>query len=338
VLSTFPVLANVPLVRTDLSEIIIAEADFDSIDLYTAGSNQEWALGALSQFDNNEEMIRLYNFLLWAHSFLMVYDDRDFIMEYYEIMNLWLNTMRDFNEEHRASLQAMIDDEMWTIDIAFPLETPFDLSHDEFSRVYTYFSEANPQFFLNQINPAVFHSDEGLMPKISIQAYYAFATRRREAHEAVLHSFDNFKVRMEESIDMSAKFSVLSYVYDYVTAILSHDFHYVEPPTRESIANDRTILGFFGGVDPICRGNAATLFMYLLNRLGIPTIPAMPHAPAMDDPGGFIFVRNENGEKVSEVRYAWNVIMLDDVWHFLGASLSWSLHEQWRCSAWPIVK
>jgi len=250
-------------------------------------------------------------------------DDRDFIAEYYEIKNLWLNAMRDWDEEHRARLQAMIDDEMWTIDIAFPLETPFDLSFDEFRRVCIYFSEANPQFFLNQINPVVFHSDEGLMPKISIQAYYAFATRRRVAHKAVLHSFDNFMARMEESIDMSDKFSVVSYVYNYVTALLSHDFHYVEPPTRESIANDRTILGFFGGVDPICRGNAATLFMYLLNRLGILTIPAMPHAPAMDNPEGFVFVRDENGERVSEVHHAWNVIMLDEVWSFLGVSLSW---------------
>lgn len=147
---------------------------------YIVDTSQGGVLLALSQYENGSEMVRLYEFLIYAHTYLMLYDERDFIEEYYVVKNQWLDAMGSgvFCDEIVESLQMMLDEESWAIDIAFPLQHPFMLTSDEFVRVYFYFSEANPQFYLNQIVPMTMHSEEGLTPFISIPAYYAFASRR----------------------------------------------------------------------------------------------------------------------------------------------------------------
>jgi len=286
------------------------ELDFKVIEPYTTGSNQEWAVWALQQLDNNTEKIRLYDFLLRAHSFLMVYDQQNFIEQYYSVKNQWLNAMVDFDEETNNKLQLMIDDENWTIDIVYPLENPFQLSHEEFLLVYFYFADANPQFFLNRIVPGTMHSDEGLIPLISIPAYYAFANRRQETHRDILYFFDNFKSQMKQSIDTSNEFYVVKYVYDYVIETLSYNFQHEEYISRERLAADTTILGFFGKENlTICKGYSVTM-MYLLNRLEIPTI----------DQGGTMIVRNEYGDIIDNILHSWNIVKLEGEWFFLDAT------------------
>jgi len=125
----------------------------------------------------DEEKTRLYDFLFDAHTYLLT-DDRDFIDEYHAVKNQWLGSMSCFDEEAQLRLWEMIEEESWTIDIAFPLEVPFKLSHDEFVLVYFNFTSNNPQFHLNQIVPLTMSCESGLTPHISLPAYYAFAYRR----------------------------------------------------------------------------------------------------------------------------------------------------------------
>ncbi|MCL2865479.1 MAG: hypothetical protein FWE25_08075 [Lachnospiraceae bacterium] len=147
----------------------------------TAYSEQEYASQERLQLTGSAEKMRLYDFLFETHTFLMVYEARDFMEQYHEEKNLWIDAMASgaFDEESMRDLQMMLDKEAWTIDIMYPLEHPFALSHDEFLEVYFYFTEANPQFFLNQIVPLLLSCEEELLtPAITLHAYYAFAANR----------------------------------------------------------------------------------------------------------------------------------------------------------------
>jgi len=248
------------------------ELTFNDIEPYTTGSNQEWALWTLKQLNNSAEKIRLYDFLLRAHTFLMIYDQQDFIEEYYFVKSLWINAMVNFDEATLNKIQLMIDDENWTIDIAYPLERPFQLSHYEFIIVYRYFTNANPQFFLNQLIPGIKQTDEGLIPLISIPAYYAFAERRHKIYKNILYSLDEFNLQMQQSVDINNELCIIKYVHSYVSTILSINFEYEEHISREQYAANTTILGFFSDENLTTPIGYSAIIMYLLNSLEIPTI------------------------------------------------------------------
>ena len=158
--------------EVDDYELILTETVVDHSDTYYECIVQQ---SAHIVFD--EEKTRLYDFLFEAHTYLLT-DDRDFIDEYHAVKNQWLGSMSCFDEEAQPQLWEMIEEESWTIDIAFPLEVPFKLSHDEFVLVYFNFTSNNPQFHLNQIVPLTMSCESGLTPHISLPAYYAFAYRR----------------------------------------------------------------------------------------------------------------------------------------------------------------
>lgn len=288
---------------------------FESVEPYTTGSNQEWALSVLSELDNSAEKIRLCNYLLRAHTYLMIYDKRDYAGEYNDVMNQWLNAMPDFDAETNARLQLMLNNENWTIDIEYPLEYPFKLDEEEFLQVYLYFCDANPQFFLRPIVPAYMSFDTGLSPKISIPAYYAFANRRQETYNNILNTFDNFKLQLEKSIDIDNQYGVIKYVYDHVIETVDYDFENCNDLndryySREQNDGHNTILGYFDNPKRTrCKGYSA-IMMYILNRLEIPTI----------DQGGAMVERNNNGDTTNLVLHSWNIVKLNNEWYFLDAT------------------
>lgn len=289
------------------------EPDFESVKLYTAGSNQEWALSALSELDNSSEKIRLYNYLLRAHTYLLLYDKQDYTDQYNFWKNQWQNALPDFDEEIQANLRQMLDDENWTIDIVYPLENPFKLSLEEFLQVYFYFTDANPQFFLGRIVASfTLNSNSELLPAITVPAYYAFVVRRQETFNNILYAFDYFKWQLTNSIDISNQYNVVKYVYDHLVETLEYNFAFADYQylSRERADKDTTILGYFGDSKlTICKGYATTM-MYLLNRLGIPAI----------DQGGGIIYRNNDGAIIDYVLHAWNIVKLNSKWYFLDAT------------------
>ena len=288
------------------AEIEIAPS-FESIEPYTVGSNQEWALWALSQLDNSAEKIRLYNYLLRAHTYLLLYDKQDYIEQYNAVKDQWLNAMLKSDKETRERLQLMLDAEEWAIDIEYPLEAPFKLSSEEFHQVYYYFTDANPQFFLNLVNPAIFRSDTELTPTISVLAYYAFANRRQETYHNILNKFDSLKKQLESSIDINNQYHVVIYVHDHVIETLNYPSQIIDDGSREQAESYTTILGYFGDSnESLCKGYTQ-IMVYLLNRLGIPTI---------DQAGGVIH-RDKYGEIVRLERHAWNMVQLNNEWYFL---------------------
>ena len=285
----------------------------EHITPYTTGSNQEWALWALSQLDNSEEKIRLYNFLLLAHTYLMIYDMRDFTEEYYFVKNNWLGFLEEMPSE---DIVFILYDENWMIDIWFPLDTPFALSFEEFIKTYLYFADANPQFFLNRIVPGIMHCDYGLTPVISISAYWAFADRRQETYNNIQKMFDDFYLQIRNNIDFNSQYYIVRYVYRHVIDSLRYNFY--GHTSRVRMDMDVTILGYFSEIrETICKGYAVIL-MYLLNRLGIPTI----------DQGGAMPVRDEYGEIVNMIPHAWNIIKLYGNWYFVDAT--WEIPGEWE--------
>ena len=171
------------------------------VEPFIDGSNQEWAMDIFSQFDNGEEKIRLYNFLLQAYTYLMIYDRRDYLEEYNHVKELWLGWVEDYPDETARQQEAhdeinqLLDDEAWIIDISYPLERPFDLTDDEFVQVFFTFRDANPQFsnhpmFAEIAIPVTYRCENGLNPRISILAYWAFEDRRQEAYEYFRNTFE----------------------------------------------------------------------------------------------------------------------------------------------------
>ena len=155
----------------EINQVIITE---EFIDL---SEEDDCILRKSAQLVFDEEETRLYDFLIDAHTYLLA-DERDFLDEYNAVKNQWLDALPSFDDECQNRLWEMIDEESWTIDIAFPLDAPFQLSHDEFIMVYFNFTVSNPQFYLNQIVPMTMHCELGLTPYICLPAYYAFAYRR----------------------------------------------------------------------------------------------------------------------------------------------------------------
>ena len=162
------------------------------IEPFIDGSNQEWAIEMLSMFDNSEEKIRFYDFLLHAYTFLMRYDGHNYTHEYYNVRDQWLSFLEEIPSN---DIEQMLEDEAWTIDIFYPIERPFDLSLDEFIHVYFTFIDANPQFmshpmFAEIMVPVSIPCDVGRTPGINVLAYWAFAERRQEAYQHFINTFE----------------------------------------------------------------------------------------------------------------------------------------------------
>ncbi|MCL2285785.1 MAG: hypothetical protein FWC32_05400 [Firmicutes bacterium] len=256
---TFLVTAN------DDTEAPEPAPSFESVVPYATGSNQEWALSVLLQHDNSTEKIRLYNFLFRAHTYLMIYDNNDYVEEYEFVRNLWL----DFLENHDVEdIRLMLDDENWTIDIWYPLNEPFRLTHCEFLVVYWYFRDANPQFFLNKIVPVTMQCDLGLTPGISISAFWAYAERRQETYNNIQKMFDDFVAQMGIYVNINDNIRVFLYLKEYMTRMDTDNFDegYV---TREETDMRQTILGFFSEKRQTTFVGHDLAMMYLMNRLGI---------------------------------------------------------------------
>jgi len=283
---------------------------FHKIDIYTAGSNQEWAMWALSQLDNSDEKIRLYDFLMRSHSYLMRYDLHDYIYESNLVKYQWLDALSSFDEEYHEGIQLMLDDEQWSVDIIYPLDEPFNLTHDEFILVYFYFSDANPQFIFNIIMPGTWQDDAGLVPLITVPSYYAFADRRQEAYSNVLTMFYEFEQHVHQNVNMEDDYKVIRYVYGYIVNALIYEWEIGTFVPLEQIVRLETIRGFFGETRLTqCKGYTIAI-MYILNRFGIPTI----------DQGGAMIVRDEYGEIIDKVLHAWNLVMLEGEWYFMDAT------------------
>ena len=291
-----------------IATVLERESVFDKIEPYTVGSNQEWALWALSQLDNSAEKIRLYNFLLRAHTYLMLYDERDLTTEHRTVKNQWLNFLEEIPSEQ---VREMLDDENWTIDIWYPLEKPFRLSQEEFLQTYWYFSDANPQFFMNRIIPVTMSCDIGLTPGLSISAYWAFAERRQETYNNIQNTFDVFRLRMERSIDTNNRYHAARYVYRQVIEMLNYN----QSPglyLRKNLDMEHTILGFFSDRRLTTGRGYAITMTYLLNRLGIPAITAQ---------GGAMNVHDSNSGLITRAYFdVWNVVNINNTWYFLDAS------------------
>ena len=176
-------------------------SSFFDIEPFIDGSNQEWAMEMLSMFDNNDEKIRLYSFLLHAYTYLMKFDEQDFLEEYYFVKELWLKWLRDSpnetaeEQESHRDIEQIIEDEGWVIDIFYPLERPFTLTSNEFIDVFFVFVDANPQFlehpmFADMIIPVTHLCEVGISPGITIFSYWAFADRRQEAYQHFINTFD----------------------------------------------------------------------------------------------------------------------------------------------------
>lgn len=286
---------------------------FENIEPYTAGSNQEWALSTLYQLDNSEEKIRLYNYLLKAHTYLLLYDEKDYIDEYDYVKNMWLDDMPNYDAESKAEIQLLLDDENWIIDIIYPVEKPFKLSDEELFQVYCYFTDANPQFFLNQMFFSYFDEDIGMTPVICIPAYYAFADRRQEPHDNIQNEFDDFKLQLEKSIDISSKYDVVKYVYANVAETLSYseELGYGSNNTREQQERASTILGYYSDSKQTVSNGYAAVMAYILNRLGI---------PAIEQSGSASIMREEQGKITTVLIDAWNIVQLNGEWYFLDAT------------------
>jgi len=294
----------IPTHRSD--GVINLTPNFENIVPYTVGSNQEWGLRTLSQLDNSAEKIRLYNFLLRAHTYLLIYDRHDYIDEYNFVKNLWLDFLEEIPSEQ---IRHMLDDENWTIDISYPLETPFNLNNEEFVQTYHYFQDANPQFFLTRTIPVTIQCDVGLTPWISISAYWAFADRRQDAYNNIQDMFNDFKSQMHNDIDVTNPYHVVRYVHRHVIEALNYNLN-PDQHVRQNLDMELTILGYFSDLRlTACKGHAVTI-MYMLNRLGIPTI----------NQTGITFLRDSNKNIGSHMPHAWNIVQLNRNWYALDAT------------------
>lgn len=299
-------------VETSPKENAPSESFFEDVEPYTTGSNQEWVLSSLSKLDNSEEKIRLYNYLLKAHTYLLLYDEKDYTDEYDNVKNMWLDEMSssDKSAETRGQLQNMLDDENWIIDITYPVENLFQLNDEEFTQVYYYFVDANPQFFLGCFFPGYLDEEIGITPIICVPAYYAFADRRQETQNKIQNKFDDFKLQLEKSVDGEDQYNTVKYVYNHVIETMSYSEVDENYSSRAELEATQTIMGYFGdSKQTICKGYAA-IMGYLLNRLGIPTI----------DQGGTTIERDENGEVIGMWLHAWNIVQLDGEWYFIDAT------------------
>jgi hypothetical protein len=267
-----------------------------------AGSNQEWALWALAQSDNGEEKIRLYNWLVEAYTELMAYDMNDYIDEYEFVKYLWTNNLSDYDEYEFVNIQRMLDDENWYIDIWYPLETPFKVTRDEYLTVSYYVDYANPQFFLTQRSTVSMNAGGALKPGIVLPAYYAFADRRQEPYNNILNSFNDFVLRLKQSVDINDQYEVVRYVYSHVVDTLLHDnTRYNLYRSREQTDRLFSILGYFGETKATDQDGYAKIVMYLLNRLGIPAINLG----------------------------LWNMVKLDGNWYYLDTYWEWWGEYNW---------
>ena len=287
--------------------------DIESVEPYTEGSYQKWVEDALKPLDPTAEKMRLYNYLLKVHTYLMLHDEHDYIDEYDQQKKTLERELNNpaYDETTKAGWRLALADENWGIQCRYPVEKPFNLTNDETLQTYNYFCDANPQFFINRFPPVLRGSADGRTVIFVIPAYYAFSNRRQEMHKKILNGFDSFKSRLEQSgIDTNNRYDVVKYVYDDVINTLTYDTQsypsdYVP---RETFERRQTILGYFGDSKlSQCAGYARSP-QYLLNRLGIPTLLQT----------GMLLFRDESGNITGGGPHGWNITQMEnDEWYFM---------------------
>jgi hypothetical protein len=203
---------------------------FGDIEPFIDGSDQEWAIEKLSLFDNSKEKIRYYNFLLYAYTFLMRYDEQNYNREYYEVKELWLDFLEGTTCDH---IEQILEDETWTIDIFYPLERPFALTLDEFTQVFLIFKDANPQFmshpmFTDIISPVGSSCDIGVTPGLSVKAYWAFAERRQEAYQYFVDTFEPIPWQPSSNLGVWSEQPVIIHVSSYQGEVIEETWNNIE--------------------------------------------------------------------------------------------------------------
>ena len=290
--------------------------DIEGVTPYTEGSNQEWALWALAQLDKSEEKIRLYNYLVKAFTYVQIHDKNDYLAEYDEGKALMESQLQNTtNETTKKILQLALNDKNWLIYCKYPVEKPFQLTHDEIRQVCEYLHYGNHQFFLEKGTPRLFNSDNGQSIGIMIPAYYALAERRQQTHEKILNGFEKFKSNLEKAkVDINNRYEVAKYVYDDITKTLVYDEQiypdeYIPFKMRE---NRETILGYFDNSKvTICEGYSR-MMAYFQNRLNVPTIY---------QDGIFVLDRDTSGNIISSGPHAWNAAQMENnKWYFQDAT------------------
>ena len=280
--------------------------DIEGVTPYTEGSYQEWVLSSLAQLDKSEEKIRLYNYLLKAFTYVQIHDKKDYTAEYYEGKALMeIDLQNTTNEAVRKRLQLALDDENWLIYCKYPVEKPFQLTHDEIREVCEYLYYGNHAIFLNRGTPRLFDSADGQSMGVMIPAYYALAERRQKTHKKIIDGFDSFKSQLEKAkVDINNRYEVAKYVYNDVIQTVEYDGQ-IYPDNyvpREMVENRETILGYFGESKlTICEGYSRIL-AYLLNRTGIPTICQR----------GIRDYRDEKGNIISSGPHGWNASQMEN--------------------------
>ena len=311
------------VLEADMLPFALSLEEFEQIEPYTVGSNQEWALWALAQLENSEEKIRLYNFFLRAHTYLLVYGNHDFMEEYVFVHNKWANSFNSpgFDRQARREITEMINDEAWNIDIRFPLDEPFRLSAEEVQKVRLYFKDANPQFFLNHAYLSSHrYCDIGITPYITVVAYWAFAHRRQDVYNRLKNMFDEFYQQMVSTIDIRSDYYVVRHVYNHVVNTLRYNWGNEWYKNSPAWHVNYTILGYISEKRLTqCKGYTAIL-MYKLNRLGIPTI----------DMGGTMILRDAYGEATGGILHAWNIVQLYGNWYFMDVTWEDPYSDEWR--------
>ena len=309
------IVANFEMNLKTIEEGVNPPVDIGSVEPYTVGSNQEWALWALTQLDNSEEKIRLYNCFLKALTYLQIHDKHDYIDEYNAgKADFELRLQNTADEATRKIMQAMLDDEGWYIDVKYPLPEKLETNYEQNWQVFQYLRDANCQLFLIRSQPL--HADliAGRSIGFAIPAYYAFADRRQQTHQKILDGFDAFKSNLEKAkIDTSKRYDVAKYVYDDVIKTLTHSHRNPFPngySPRKASEEEMTILGYFSDLKiTVCDGYSR-ITAYLNNRLGIPTIYQF----------GSSVDRDASGNITGSVSHAWNITQMEnEQWYFTDA-------------------
>ena len=297
--------ADSRIVDITIEEGVVPPLDIDKVEPYTEGSNQEWVLWALAQVGDSAEKIRLYNYLLRAHTYLMRDDKNDYTAEYNAgKADLELRIKNASNETTRKILQAMLNDENWPIECRYPVKNPFRADYETMRQVGDYLRDASPQFFLYAQLPRLYDAANGQSVGLGIPAYYAFANRRQQTHEKILNGFNSFKSQLEKAkVNTNNRYDVAKYVYDDVTKTLTYDddqrYDYV---TRVANENQTTILCYFSDSKrTICNGYSKIL-SYFQNSFGVPTICQI----------GIRDYRDEKGNIINSAAHGWNMVQMEN--------------------------
>ena len=285
--------------------------DIGSVESNTVGSDQEWALSSLAKLPNSAQLIAFYNYLVKAHTYLMLHDKEsypDIYNESKKSVEDWLaNPPSDATPLVLEIAKQELKDDNWIIRIRYPLlDKSFNLNQDEIRLVHSYLSNANPQFFLGRYVPYVSDSADSRYVSFSMPAYYLSADNRQKSHKKILDGFERFESEFKKSgIDTNNRYDVVKYVYDDIIKNLDYANDLGSYVPREISESLHTILGYFGDIKrTMCEGYLQSP-QYLLNRLGIRTIhqegvllgrDLNGNLTGKDDPHGWYLTQMENGQ------------------------------------------